>query len=126
MIQPKDFLDFAQGIFDSLKDDGDCAEVRNCISRSYYYVFHLGREKFKDDKRADFDRFAKVYDHQILINFFDNLKHKDISARLSRFRAKRNDADYRFDYNLTKSDAEEWLKTAKTIATRINNISPQL
>jgi uncharacterized protein (UPF0332 family) len=67
-----------------------------------------------------------VYDHQILINFFDDLKHKDISARLSRFRTKRNHADYRFDYNFTKSDAEEWLNTAKSIATRINKISPQL
>lgn len=126
MIEPEAFLDFAQNLFDNLNNDHDCIEVRNCISRSYYYIFHLGREKYQDDKRAKFNQFANTYDHTILINFFNDINHKDIADRLSQFRRNRNYSDYRLDYNLKKSDADRWLRTAKTLATRINNISAQI
>ena len=126
MIKPKSFLDFAQNLFNDLRHENDCIEVRSCISRAYYFIHHFGLQRFSQDKRAKNLSAGNTERHRLLIEFFRDIKARDIADRLNNLRNRRNDADYELNLNLTKKNAEDSLRDAKNLEWRMNRITPQV
>jgi len=125
MIEPNDFLDFAEGLYSNLSQEDDCIEVRNSISRAYYYVYHYGMKRFVEDKRGKRLKTKSANSHEMLHNFFFEINSENIAHKLLSLRRKRNDADYDLDLNLTKKEAGIILRDAKNLRDRMNRITPQ-
>ncbi len=125
MIKLEAFLNFAENLNNNLHSDDDCIEIRNCISRAYYYAFHFGRERFKNDKRANKLFGHDEQAHRNLKEFFDVINQPDIAQRLKSFKNLRNKADYDLNENFTKKDAENSLKTARLLVGRMSRNQPQ-
>ena len=124
MIRPEDFFTFSQSIYNSLPSNKDSIELRTCVSRAYYYVFHHLRNRFNNHPKANFSKYAKEEQHREVVNFFYNLKHDDIAKRVANFNRARNEADYDLEKDLKKEDAQKWIHEAKVIVGRASKISP--
>jgi len=122
MVDPDDFLKFTEDLYSQIDSENDSILVRNCISRSYYYIFHKSRTKFKNDSRTNFSTYPNSEQHREIVNFFHNINHHDIANKIKRFRQKRNDADYELEMSFNKNDANSWIKTAKQLNGRISRI----
>ncbi len=125
MIEPNDFLDFAESLYNHLNHDNDCIEVRNCISRSYYSVYHHGMKRFAEDKRGKHLNTKSPESHRMLNDFFFEIKNEGIAHRLTALRRKRNDADYDLGMNLSKQKARESIRDAKNLRDSMNRIEPK-
>lgn len=124
MIKLEDFLTFAETSYHQLKSENDSIEIRNCVSRAYYYVFHFIRNRYYNHPKANFKMLANEEQQREVVDFFDNLKHPDIAKRIVWFKRARNKADYDLHEDIKKKDAEKWIHEAKLIAIRLNKISP--
>lgn len=118
-FQPCEFLDFAKRIAEGTSE----AEMRTCISRAYYAVFLLARETLKKRtlyKEKEIGKYLQSRNkrggtHEYVICKFKDMQNSDanhIADLLQDLKAKRVEADYELNTNITKDVVEETLYNA--------------
>lgn len=111
-FDPIDFLKLAK----SLYNNNDEGSLRTSISRAYYAVFLMCREKIKQKYSNVLQGYEKDHGvHQAVIKALKSLKLYDISDKLDGLRRMRVKADYELSINVNKRDVEKALKLANYI-----------
>ena len=116
MMDPADFLSFAEKLLDEGKKE---IVLRNSISRAYYYAFHHVREnlgdKFKNYKKkySSKNPNGKISDHRLIFTFLMDNSRIDLGNIMRNMYKRRNDADYELGRDFEKKDAEEFIEDAK-------------
>jgi len=108
----KAFIDFAKELMDAT----DEARLRSAISRAYYGVFCIARNKkrLKEYKKKDV--------HSKVIESYKSSQDKDekfIGKTLDELRRHRNDADYNEDKKITPALARRSVLKAVRILTKL-------
>ena len=116
MIEPIDFLNFAEGL---LQEGEEEIVLRNSISRAYYYAFHYVRENCRGHPSSRF-RMGPG-DHQEAVAFFKRVKKGDLASWLYSIRSRRIDADYELKKNFEKENAGEFIEDVKSFVSHLNS-----
>ena len=83
MIDIDELRQYAQDTIDGIPEDAvDCVEIRKCISISYLYAFHYGRERFYNHPKAEFKTLNDFLQHKELHDFFKRMKLDEIAHKI--------------------------------------------
>lgn len=109
----KDFVSFAEVLLNRAEE----ACYRSSISRAYYGIFCIARNKksYKNYKPKEGENI-----HWIVINEYknsSNINDQNIGRILDKLRKSRNDADYNEDKSIIKGHAERAVYSAKQVLT---------
>lgn len=127
------FLKIAQKSFEAGSDDE--MELRNSVSRSYYYMYHAANELIKckvPKKNSNGESFtggvhkrlsAYLSDNAANDNGLDPEKTCQVGMRLKQMHALRVTADYYLKSPVTRTTAEMALLAANEIANLIEELS---
>jgi uncharacterized protein (UPF0332 family) len=125
-FDPVAFLDLANELLRGLsgrptaRSDLDRAKVRASISRSYYCVYLVAREKLYS--LGIMIPAGRPIDHTTVISAITSL-NTELGKPLSRFREKRNRADYNLNPSgFTLAAGQYWLNTARELVRQINSL----
>lgn len=99
------------------------AFYRSAISRAYYAVFHIAKEKiFSLDPYENISQDGKV--HQEVIKFYkEKYGHLGIGYSLNMLRDQRNIADYANEKINYEKEARASIGSAKHILSRLSSIN---
>jgi len=123
MINPVDFLSFAEKLLDEGEKE---ILLRNTISRAYYYAFHHVREnlgiQFKNYKkqRRSINHKERISDHKVLIEFFKENYSLNLATMIHKMYGRRNEADYDLWKDFEKRDAEDFIKDVKSFISNFD------
>jgi uncharacterized protein (UPF0332 family) len=117
-----EFLTLAEG----LSKRNDEAALRTAVSRAYYYVYHLGRQRILDNgfhfnKGADthkqvWEKFAADVDFRC----------RKLNSLAKMLHDKRKQADYDIPYPMVEKEFPALLDIAKRFASDLNAIDKRL
>lgn len=102
------------------------AAQRTAISRSYYYVYHLGRRRILDN---GFPFSRGVDTHKQVWEKFGNdpdPRCQSLKALAKILQDKRSRADYEDEYAKLTEDCTAVLEMAKQFATKLNALDKRL
>lgn len=94
MVNPEDFLRSAENSYNRVFADQDHIELRNCISRAYYYIFHYSRKRFLHHPQARFSSTSRIKHHEEVVHFYHRINESTIANRVFSMRKARNKSDY--------------------------------
>ena len=107
----KDYIDLAEDLLSNKKE----SYLRSSISRAYYGVFCLARNK-KNYQKYRTQKGENI--HWMVINAYrksnDPLEQR-IGINLDNLRRTRNDADYKGEKTINRKNAERVIMKAKQI-----------
>ena len=112
-----EYIDLGYDLLDSTRMDLEEAYYRASISRAYYGVFCLSRDKaglktYKPTSKADLGVHQKVIKQY---KASADQKEKSIGLALDRLRRMRNKADYDGDQSVKIGEAERAVITAREV-----------
>jgi uncharacterized protein (UPF0332 family) len=123
MFQPKHFLDLAENLKDSPKDNLFESRIRTSIGRSYYSIFLATRHKLEGLINKELEKKRNI--HEVII---DNLK-KNVDNQIAQFgtnldtlRNYRLQADYRIRTNLHQNIAVSAYALANDLFNDLKNL----
>ncbi|EHH1259593.1 TPA: HEPN domain-containing protein [Vibrio alginolyticus] len=126
-VKPEDFLQESKSIFSNASTE---IQYRCAISRSYYAMYHKVLSILDQPPRS----YPRLGDHASLIEYLKSdaeldeslpfNKLKGLSYMLRQERAKRNEADYDLEDNVSKEEAAESIATAKRCVARCDELKP--
>jgi uncharacterized protein (UPF0332 family) len=123
MFQPKHFLDLAENLKESPKDNLFESRIRTSIGRSYYSIFLATRYKLEGLINRELEKKRNI--HVVII---DNLK-KSVDNQIAQFgtnldtlRNYRLQADYRIKTNLHQNIANGAYALANDLFNDLKNL----
>lgn len=125
MIDKDELRQYAQDTIDGIPEDAvDCVEIRKCISISYLYAFHYGRERFYNHPKAEFKTLNDFLQHKELHDFFKRMKLDEIAHKIFAVSDTRNKADYELNEDFNKKKAIFHMKNVDNLLNKMDKISP--
>ena len=116
MLRPQEFFSLAQ----ELADNSTEVHWRSAISRAYYGVFHITRDRVS--RRTNVTKGKDV--HKFLKDYLSNNANRTLGQNLGDLHNQRKQADYDIGIKcrtFTKRDAETQLKLALKLASNVRN-----
>lgn len=113
-----DYLELAKEM--AARKDEAC--LRTAVSRAYYGVFCLARD------RSSFWNYTDGDVHKKVIMEYKNSKdskEKHVGTLLGELREKRNNADYQAEKNISGDFAKRVIIQAETVSTKLKEIADQ-
>ncbi|TXI22693.1 MAG: hypothetical protein E6Q61_08580 [Nitrosomonas sp.] len=116
-FNPVEFYQLASILFRQQKGATQYSEsfTRTVISRAYYSAFLVARNQ------SGINKSSKNIHQEVRDHFHSSGKAK-IANQLDDLRARRNDADYQIDKNLTPRDSGIALKLSESILKEFKSI----
>jgi uncharacterized protein (UPF0332 family) len=121
------FEDFLQSA-EILLNNKESKEIdyRNLISRSYYAVFHLGRQKAEILPLTISDeKYRNLASHQKVISKYENSRDvylKALGRQMSLLKTKRCRADYDIHVTIERKEAEKHIFAVKEVIKKLQQL----
>lgn len=120
--QPFDWSEYQKLAQELVSQSGE-SYLRTAISRAYYYVYHLARERLIKN------HFEKSYTHREVWNSFNgsnDLRCRKLFEIAKRLKEKRESADYKSSYPHIEKDAPAMVAFAAQFAIDLSQLDSDL
>lgn len=120
----KDFLESAEALLNN--SESKEMDFRNLISRSYYALFHLGKEKSKNlPIPIAKELYRKLGSHEKIIIKFERSSDnylKRFGREMSQLKTARCKADYDIDEAVVRFEAAQHFHAVKGIIKKLEQL----
>ncbi len=123
--QPFDWSEYHRLAQELVKQTGE-SSLRTAVSRAYYYVFHLARQRLVDNR---FIILEKQDSHKQVWEKFNSstdFRCRKLAEAAKRLKEKRERADYESHYPQIEKDAPAMVTLAAEFATELARLDPNL